>query len=147
MSASGAQNVVRGVHSSSAWDVAWDVVEDELLGMTLGMAVALQDSLCLGPQIQVTDIKRNIARVIDGDVPVNIVETLLAPVSLLAWVLSAAVALARLRWLAWCLFHWFAQLCWSAPLETSQETSKRRLPDQQQINLRILQATSRLILN
>ena len=88
MSASGVQNVVRGFHSSSAWDVAWNVVEDELLGMTLGMAVALQDSSCLGPQIQVTDIERNIARVIAGDVPENIVEALLAPV-LLASVVSA----------------------------------------------------------
>ena len=94
MSMSGAQNVVRGVHSSSAWDVAWDVVEDELLGMTLGtMAVALQGSLCLGPQIQVTDIERNIAWVIAGDVPENIMEALLASV-LLALVSLASVLLA-----------------------------------------------------
>ena len=77
---SGAHDVVESVHGSGAWDVTWDVVEDELLGMTLEMAVALQDSLCLRPQIQVTDIKRNIARVIAGDVPESIVKTLLAPV-------------------------------------------------------------------
>ena len=95
MSTSGAQNIVRGVHNSSAWDVAWDVVEDELLGMTLGMAVALRDSSCLGPQIQVTDIERNLARVGAGDVPENTVETLLAPV-LLASIVSASVALVGL---------------------------------------------------
>ena len=72
MSASGAQNAVRGVHSSSAWDVAWDVVEDELLGMTLEIAASLRDSTCLGPQFQVTNIERNMARVIAGDVPENI---------------------------------------------------------------------------
>ena len=66
-------------------------VEDELLGMPLEMAVALQDLVCLGPQFQVTDIKRNIARVTAGDVPKSIVETLLAPV-LLALVLLASVA-------------------------------------------------------
>lgn len=52
MSASGVQNIARGVHSRSTWDVAWDVLEDELLGMTLEMAVALRDSSCLGPQFQ-----------------------------------------------------------------------------------------------
>ena len=65
MSASGVQNIVRGVHSSSAWDVAWDVVEDELLGMTLGMAVASQDSLCLGPQSK-SQTSRDIVRVVAG---------------------------------------------------------------------------------
>ena len=59
MSTSSAQNIVRAVHSSSAWDVAWNVVEDEVLGMTMEMAVSLQDSLCLGPQIQVTDIEEH----------------------------------------------------------------------------------------
>ena len=59
--------------------------------MTLEMAVALQDSACLGPQIQGKNIERNTARVIAGDVPENVVETLLAPVSL------ASVSLARLR--------------------------------------------------
>ena len=93
MSASGAQRITRGVHGSSAWDVvwdvAWDVVEDELLNDTGTMAVALQGSLCLGPQIQVTDI----ARVIAWDVPENNVEALLASV-LLASVLLASVLLA-----------------------------------------------------
>ena len=64
-------------------------------GVTLGMAVALRDSLCLGPQIQVTDIERNLARVGAGDVPENTVETLLAPV-LLASIVSASVALVGL---------------------------------------------------
>ena len=94
MGVSGAQNVVRGVHSSSAWDVAWDVLEDELLGMTLGMAVALRDLSCLGPQIQVMDIKRNTARVIAGDVPETVVGTLSAPILLSTLVSLAAVLLA-----------------------------------------------------
>ena len=57
--------------------------------------MALRDSFCLGPQIQVTDIERNLARVVAGDVPENIVKTLLAPV-LLALMLSALVALVGL---------------------------------------------------
>ena len=79
MSASGARSIARGIHSSITWNVAWDVGEDELLGMTLGtMTVALRGQSCLGPQMQVTDIERNIARVVAGDVPENIVEALLA---------------------------------------------------------------------
>ena len=96
--ASGAHRVAGGVCSSGTWKVAWDAV-DELLGMTLGTkAVALQGSSGLGPQIQITDIKRNIARVIAWDVPGNIVETQLVSVSLalvsLASVWSALVLLA-----------------------------------------------------
>ena len=100
MGASGAQNVVRGVHSSSAWNVAWDVLEDdELLGMTLGQRCHCEIRCAWGLNSKSQNIERNIARVIAGDVPESIVETLLVPV-LLASVASTSVlsvALAQLQ--------------------------------------------------
>jgi len=61
------------------------------------MAVALRGASYLGPQVQVANIRRKIARVISWDVPGNIEEALLASVLLvlilLVLVLSASVLL------------------------------------------------------